>query len=118
MKKRKINTLLGAIFALAMAVSAGTTLSFAKSNKHPEIVLAEEETNPETPVTDEEEAPSTDNDEAVPTKEESESSSEETATGQAPSISEDDILSIIVNTFKDAIKDLINHFKRWLSFFK
>ena len=43
MKNRKIKALFGMFFALALALSSGTLLASAKTNKPAEIVLAEEE---------------------------------------------------------------------------
>ena len=116
MKNKKFKGLIAALFALAMAVSVGTTLSVARVQKHPEIVLAEE-ADPETPDSSEgeepaegEETPATDGSEA---KEESEESAQ-----QVTPISSSEIVKLLIQSFKDAIKDLINHFKRWLHFFK
>ncbi len=115
MKNKKLKGLIAALFALAMAVSVGTTLSVARVQKHPEIVLAEE-ADPETPDSSEgeepaegEETPATDGSEA---KEESEESA------QVTPISSSEIVKLIIESFKDAIKDLIDHFKRWFNFFK
>ena len=122
MKNRRIKGLLASLFALAMAVSVGTSLSFAKAQKHPEIVLAEGEEDPETPVSSEddeepassEETPAS-SEEAAPAEESSESASEEQQAASLPKISGKDILKLIFQAFKDAIKDLIRHLDKWFA---
>ena len=116
MKNKKLKGLIAVLFALAMAVSVGTTLSVARVQKHPEIVLAEE-ADPETPDSSEEEAPKED-EEATPTTDGAESATEEETKKEVSPISSDEIVKLIIEAFKDAIKDLIAHFKKWFSFFK
>lgn len=123
MKKRKINHIIGAFFALMLAVSVGTTLTFAKASQQPQIVLAEgeeeseeEASAPETPVSSEDD--SAEPTEAQPsesgaaTESGSESSSGEQSS-QASSISGKSVLQIIFQILKDAIKDLIRHLDQW-----
>ena len=132
MKKRKLNCLVGIFFALALTMSAATALSLAKANKNPEIVLAEdEEKDPETPVNNEEEKPAVDD--ANPASSEEPASSSESSESSASaseilgnviqegkeaisSISKESIFRTIKNIFRDAIRDLIDHFKRWFKF--
>lgn len=122
MKKKGIKSLITVFFALALAVSVGTSLSFAKAQKHPEIVLAEGEEDPETPVSSEddeepassEETPAS-SDDAAPIEESSESASEEQQAAPLPKISVKDILKLIFQAFKDAIKDLIRHLDKWFA---
>ena len=116
MKTKAAKSLLASICALALAVSTGTTLSVAKVNKSPEIVLAQSE---ETPDTDEENSFLDEN--ATPSQnensneaQESESESETTEKEQLPAIEPKEIVKLILKGFKDAIKDLLEHFKRWL----
>ena len=128
MKKRKINSLIGAFFALGLAVSVGTTLSLAKANKNPEIVLAEDD--PETPISNTEDPETPTSNEGEQNNENSEaevaadgeteltpaeSSSESTSSSGIDSA---DIIKIILKTFRDALRDLKEHIKRWLNFFK
>ena len=56
MKTRKIKGLIASLFALAMAVSVATTMAVTRQQKLPEIVLAEDVEDPETPVSNEDEA--------------------------------------------------------------
>ena len=129
MKKRKINCLVGVFFALALTMSAVTALSLAKASKHPEIVLAEdEEKDPETPVDNQEEKPAVDDGNPA-SSEEPASSSESSESSANPSemignvlqqgkeaissISKESVFRTIKNIFRDAIRDLIEHFKRW-----
>ena len=128
MKKRKINSLIGAFFALALAISVGTTLSLRKANKNPEIVLAEDDPetptsnteDPETPTSNEEEQNNENTETEVAADGETEvtpveSSSESTSSSGIDSA---DIIKIILKTFRDALRDLKEHIKRWLNFFK
>ena len=128
MKNRKLKSLFGVLFALAMALSVGTALASARFNKPAEIVLADGEeseeptetssndeedvsSNPETPTSSEEETPATSEEPAESSEgEESASDSEYIEIEVEPK----DIFQILGNTFRDAIKDLIEHIKRWL----
>ena len=128
MKNKKLKVLIGMFFATAMALSVGTALSVSKPLRPAEIVLAEDE-EPETPTSSEEsetpdsseeeqtgaaneETPSANEGaEATATSESSEEAEEES---KPEPISTKDILKILAKTFRDAIKDLIEHIKRWL----
>lgn len=111
MKNRKIKGLIAALFALAMAVSVGTTLSCVKVQKHPEIVLAEDEA--ETPTTDEAETPS-ESEETAPKADSSESSKESGGSSSiSSSITPKKVIKLILRVLKDALKDLRDHIKRW-----
>ena len=118
MKNKKLKGLIAALFALAMAVSVGTTLSVARVQKHPEIVLAEE-ADPETPDSSEgqDETPAEAGD-TTPTEGSESADNEEESQKEVAPISSTEIVKLLIQSFKDAIKDLINHFKRWLNFFK
>jgi len=134
MKSKKIKGIIGALLALSLAFGAGLTLSLSKNSSHPEIVLADSEE--ETPVSNDDENP-TSSEETPGESEETPGSSEETPSGEESSevpvsedtadeekeessssfpISKSDILTILKNAFKDAIKDLINHIKALLKF--
>ena len=109
MKNRKIKALLISLFALTLTFSTSLTLSKARGNNRPEIVLAEGEEDPETPTSSEEPAASEEPATATPSESEgSEEKAEESSETQNLSIAD-----IIINIFKDALKDLIEHFKRW-----
>ena len=141
MKNKKVKSLLCLMIAFAIAIP-GVTI--ALSNKvEPVSALNFEEVEPDQTETPEEteqseeaetseqsessEEPKESTDEApaesqtsdetpsqtsetTPSNEETQS--EEKSTTAAPSVRE--ILSALKNTFKDAIKDLIAHFKKWL----
>ena len=126
MKKNKLKGLFTIFFALAMVVSVGITLPLLKANNEPQIVLAEGEEksdeSEETPKEDsenEEEASSSDDSiepasEGLESSEQSssEESSQESSAAR-PSISFKDIMKLIFQAFKDAIKDLIHHIDKW-----
>ena len=117
MKKRKINAVIGAFFALAMAISVGTTLSMARVNKHPEIVLAEED--PETPVSSEDDTPQATAEGGSATNESQESaSSSQSSSSSSSSSTLKSVIKLFLKIFRDALRDLRDHVKRWLSFFK
>ena len=117
MKNRKIKALFGMFFALALALSSGALLASAKTNKPAEIVLAEEEPDENEEPVSSEETPTTDEGEASGTeapaepREEAESATEDDMIRFE--VTPKDVFTIIGEAFKDAIKDLIEHFKRW-----
>ena len=115
MKKISKN-LFASIFALALAVSAGTALAKTKINNTPEIVFASEE---ETHVDDESSITS---DESVSSEDSENSNNEEAesanniASDLGAALSEIDtkeVFKLILEGFKDAIRDLFRHFKMW-----
>ena len=118
MKNKKLKALLGAFFALAMAISVGTSLSFAKAHKPAEIVLAEGEeeqsSDDETAANDEQEAPTQ---EETPAQESEQSSdeSQKEAGEDVPPVTAEGIFKVLAKTLRDALKDLINHIKRWFN---
>ena len=113
MKTRKIKGLIASLFTLAMAVSVATTMAVTRQQKLPEIVLAEDVEDPETPVSNEDEAPAQPADDSI-ASEGQESASEESK-AETPSFNSRDIFKIIIQIFKDALKDLMAHFEKWLN---
>ena len=121
MKSRKVRGLISVFFALAMALSTGALLSKARANKEPEIVLAEgeeqapEQSSEETPEQSSEETPEQSSEE-TPAEQPSEGGGEAAPEEQADSSAEltpKNIFMVFANAFRDAIKDLIRHIKRW-----
>ena len=122
MKNKKIKALIGLFCALSMALGVGRALSVSKVNRPVEIVLADDEDDSETPTssndegTDSEEpaAPASNEDQPAtePAGTTNEESTQESSGGF--SVSGEDILKIIFKAFWDAIKDLIQHIKKWL----
>ena len=121
MKKKLLKRLSSLVFALAMVLSAGAILSSSKGQNHPEIVLAEDEEKPEVDSDETE-----DKDEETPTESEtpttttSETPAEPTSSGSeeitakpAPSVEAKDIFKLIAKAFRDALRDLLAHFKKW-----
>ena len=110
MKKRRVNMVLGAFFALLMAVSTVTTLSLAKANNRPEVVLAEDASDSETPV-------SSEGSQASSGLQASMQGSIESIKEQGEEIvnkvDKTGILKIILNTLRDALRDLRQHIRRW-----
>ena len=141
MKNKKVKSLLCLMIAFAIAIP-GITIALS-NNVEPVSALNSEEVEPDQTETPEEteqseeagtseqsessEEPKESTEEALTesqtqdetpsqtsetTPSNEETPSEEKSTPAAPSIRE--ILSALKNTFKDAIKDLIAHFKKWL----
>ena len=118
MEAKRTKRLLVAMFALSLAVGGGFLLAKTPKSSLPEVVLAEGE-EPGEAIPGEEETPS----EETPSEETpSEQSSESTGEAAATSVETQNLgqtaWEVLVNTFKDALKDLINHIKHWLSLLK
>ena len=122
MKNKKLKALIGLFCALSMALGFGRALSVSKVNRPVEIVLADDEDDSETQVssndegTDSEEPAAPAQGEEQPTAEPAEATNEESTSESSGgfSVSGEDILKIIFKAFWDAIKDLIQHIKKWL----
>ena len=115
MKKKLLKRLSALVFALAMVFSTGVAISVAKAENRPEIVLAEDEETPKTDTEepkDDETTPEEDSSQETPA-EPSESSSEEAKPQNTPSVEAKDIFKMIAKAFRDALKDLLAHFKKW-----
>ena len=123
MEAKRTKRLLVAMFALSLAVGGGFLLAKTPKSSLPEVVLAEGE-EPGEAIPGEEETPSEETpSEETPSEETpSEQSSESTGEATATSVETQNIgqtaWEVLVNTFKDALKDLINHIKHWLSLLK
>ena len=108
MKKNILKTIAISIFALSMAVGAGSLFAHAKVNSGAEIVLAEGE---ETPEDAEETTP--EESQETPKEDEEKPAEEESKPDETPQPTKRDFLNAFIATFKDAWADLIAHFKRW-----
>ena len=106
MKKRKINMVIGAFFALAMTVSTATTLSLAKANNHPEVVLAEDVKDSETPI-------SSATSDAAASMNGAIESIKEQGKEIVNKVDKTGILKVILKTLRDALRDLRDHIRRW-----
>ena len=109
MKKRRVNMVLGAFFALLMAVSTATTLSLANANNRPEVVLAEDKADPETPTSNESSATSG----LQASMQGSIESIKEEGKEIVNKVDKTGILKIILKTLRDALRDLRQHIRRW-----
>ena len=96
-----------------MALSTSALLCKARANKESEIVLAEgeeqapEQSSEETPEQSSEETPA-----EQPSEGGGEAAPEEQADSSAE-LTPKNIFMVFANAFRDAIKDLIRHIKRW-----
>ena len=123
MKKNLLKRLSALVFALAMVLSSGVAISNLRDKNEPQIVLAEDEEKPETDSSESEEKEEEAAPESEPSTETpSETPAESTSTGNqeatpktASSVEPIDIFKLIAKAFRDALKDLFAHFKRWFN---
>jgi len=116
MKNKKFKSLIALIFAFSLALGGATLFAEAKAKEPAQIVLAEDENegdDEETPTTSEEETPSESEETPSTTPSEPAQESSQEAKSQPAPVDAVSILKIFAKAFRDAIKDLIEHFKRW-----
>lgn len=121
MKNKRIKCLIGAFLALGMTLSLGASLSLRKASNRPEIVLAEDAGEQETPAasTEEpkEEQPAAAQQESKPAQQtSSQSSSSSSLSASSLKQKGKKAIKIILQTLKDAVKDFINKVRRHIKF--